>query len=75
MQLVQVSGRYNYKVTRNCNYSVQNGQRCQEIYKCNNFKTHYDKFTQIFTEIGVFPIFYLRSFGLFSQHNCQVVYL
>ena len=35
MQLV--SDRYDYKVTRNCNFSVQNGQSCQEICNCNNF--------------------------------------
>ena len=35
MQLVP--DRYNYQVTRNCNFSDQNGQSCQEICKCNNF--------------------------------------
>ena len=35
MQLV--SDRYDYQVTRNCNFSDQNGQSCQEICKCNNF--------------------------------------
>ena len=34
MQLV--SDGYD-QVTRNCNFSGQNGQSCQEICKCNNF--------------------------------------
>ena len=36
MQLV--ADRYDYQVTRNCNFSDQNGQSCQEICKCNNFQ-------------------------------------
>ena len=47
MQLV--AGCYDYKVTRNCNFSVLSDQNCQEICHYN----HYDKFTQILTEIGV----------------------
>ena len=35
MQLV--SDRYDYYLTRNCNFSGQNGQSCQEICNCNNF--------------------------------------
>ena len=37
MQLVL--GRYDYEVTRNSNFSVQNGQiSCQEIPNCSNLK-------------------------------------
>ena len=35
MQLVL--GLYDYYVTRNCNFSGQNRQSCQEISNCNNF--------------------------------------
>ena len=35
MQLA--SDRYDYHVTRNYNFSDQNGQSFQEICKCNNF--------------------------------------
>ena len=35
MQLVP--DRYDYLVTRNCDFSGQNGQSCLEICKCNNF--------------------------------------
>ena len=34
MQLV--SDRYDYYVTRNCNFNCKNGQSCQEICNCNN---------------------------------------
>ena len=35
MQLVP--DRYDYQVTRNCNFCGQSVQSCQEICKCNNF--------------------------------------
>ena len=72
MQLVP--DRYDYQVMRNCNFSGQNGQSCQEICKCNNFHL-YDKWTQILTENGVFHISkpIPRSFELFPHHSCQVV--
>ena len=57
MQLV--SGRYDYYVTRNCNFSVQNCQSYQELCNCNNF--------HLIT-------INLHKFLLFSQHSCQVVY-
>ena len=71
MQLVP--GRYDYQLTRNCNFSGQNGQSCQEICNCNNFHLFT---TQISTENGVFHISkpIPRSFELFPQHSCQVVY-
>ena len=75
MQLVP--SRSDYQVTRNCNFSGQNGQSCQEICNCHNF--HFI-FTinghQILTENGVFHISkpIPRSFKLFPQHSCQVVY-
>ena len=38
MRMQLVSGRHDYHVTRNCNFSVQNGQSCPEICKsCKNF--------------------------------------
>ena len=30
---------------RDCDFSSQNGQSCQEICNCTNFKLSYDKFT------------------------------
>ena len=69
MQLVL--GRYDYKVTRNSNFSVQNGQNCQEMPNCSNFiliMTNLPKFQR--------KMVYLissRSFKLFSEHSCQVV--
>ena len=35
---MQVLGRYDYQVTRNSNFSVQNEQSCQKIPNCSNFK-------------------------------------
>ena len=69
MQLVL--GRYDYYVTRNSNFSVQNEQSCQEIPNCSNFKL-------IMTNLPKFQwkLVYLispRPFKLFSEHSCQVV--
>ena len=69
MQLVL--GRYDYEVTRNSNFSVQNEQSCQEIPNCSNFKL-------IMTSLPKFQrkLVYLlspRSFKLFSVNSCQVV--
>ena len=36
MQLV--SGRYDYKIMRICNFIVQNDQSCQELCNWNNFQ-------------------------------------
>ena len=69
MQLVL--GRYDYDVTRNSNFSVQNKQSCQEIPNCSNFKltmTNLPKFQQKLVYL-ISP----RLFKLFSEHSCQVV--
>ena len=62
---------YDYKITRNSNFSAQNEQSCQEISNCSNFKL-------IMTNLPKFQrkLVYLissRSFKLFSEHSCQVV--
>ena len=49
MQLVP--DRYDYQVTRNCNFSGQNGQSCQEISNCNSI---FSQFTEILTETHEF---------------------
>ena len=62
MQLVL--GRYDYYVTRNSNFSVQNKQSCQEIPNCGNFKlimTNLPKF-QLKLVYLIFP----SSFKLFQ---------
>ena len=69
MQLVL--GRYDYFVTRNSNFSVQNKQSCQEITNCSNFKfiiTNLPKFQRKLVYL-ISP----RLFKLFSEHSCQVV--
>ena len=69
MQLVL--GRYDYKVTRNSNFSVQNKQSCQEILNCSNFRliiTNLPKFQRKLVYL-ISPM----SFKLFSEHSCQVV--
>ena len=59
MQLI--SDRYDYKVMRNCNFTVENGQSCKDIsitiviaIICNN-PAHYVRFTYIFTESNLVP--------------------
>ena len=69
MQLVL--GRYDYYVTRNSNFSVQNEQSCQEIPNCSNFKlimTNLPKFQR-----KLVYLISLRSFKLLSEHSCQVM--
>ena len=69
MQLVL--GRYDYKVTRNSNFSVQNEQSCQEIPNCSNFKLFITNLPKFQRKLVYFisP----RLFKLFSEHSCQVV--
>ena len=57
---------------RNCNFSVQNGQSCQDLCNCNNFFTHYGKFTQIIKDIVEFHI--SKVICIILQHSCQVVH-
>ena len=59
MQLV--SGRYDYNVTCNCNFSVQNDHSCQKVCIFNSFQLNYDKFKQNLTEIAAFYLAYFYS--------------
>ena len=53
MQLVLE--QYDYNVTRNSNFRVQNRQSCQEIPNCSNFKLIMTIYLN-FNKIGVFDI-------------------
>ena len=57
---------------RNSNFSVQNGQSCQEIPNCSIFKpimTNLPKFQRKLVYL-ISP----QSFNLFSEHSCHVVH-